>query len=395
MNRTILERARCMLSNAGLWDKHNLWAETVATACYLINRSLNSAIDFKIPEEVWSGKPVDYSNLRIFGCPAYAHVNNGKLVPRAQKCTFVGYGSGVKGYRLLCADSKKVIVSRDVTFDESAFSSLGDASSSGFSSTPTPETTVEDLEIDLPVNVDPAITSSTNSIDSGASTTQSDSAFAPPIIHNHSIAQDRARRNIVLPPRYRDMAHYAFIAAQDIIDATEPSSYSEAISCDNSSKWLIAMNDEFESLQRNSTWDLVELPAGKRPLKCKWIYKKDDISGVEPTRWKARLVVKGFEQRESIDFNEVFSPVVRHSSIRVMLAIVALFDLELEQLDVKTAFLHGDLDEEIYMTQPKGFFAPGQEHLVCHLKKSLYGLKQAPRQWYKRFDSFMLAQNYS
>jgi hypothetical protein len=154
MNHTILERARCMLSNAGLWDKHNLWAETAATACYLINRSPNSAVDFKIPEEVWSGKPVDYSNLRIFGCPAYAHVNNGKVVPRAQKCTFVGYGSGVKGYRLLCADSNKVIVSRDVTFDESTFSSLGDASGSDSSSTTTPETTVENLEVDLPVNVD-------------------------------------------------------------------------------------------------------------------------------------------------------------------------------------------------------------------------------------------------
>lgn len=114
MNRTILERVRCMLSNAGLWDKHGLWAEAASAACYLINRSPNSTIDFKIPEEVWTGKPVDYSNLRIFGCPTYAHVNNGKLVPRAQKCTFISYGSGVKGYRLLCADSKKVIVSRDV-----------------------------------------------------------------------------------------------------------------------------------------------------------------------------------------------------------------------------------------------------------------------------------------
>jgi hypothetical protein len=91
----------------------------------------------------------------------------------------------------------------------------------------------------------------------------------------------------------------------------------------------------------------------------------------------------------------VFSPVVRHTSIRVMLVIVALFDLELEQLDVKISFLHGDLDEEIYMTQPQGFSAPGQEHLVCHLHKSLYGLKQAPRQWYKRFGSFMLAHGYS
>jgi hypothetical protein len=153
------------------------------------------------------------------------------------------------------------------------------------------------------------------------------------------------------------MAHYALIAAQETNVAFEPSSYSEAISCDNSSKWLVAMNDEFESLQKNSTWKLVELPEGKKPLKCKWIYnKKEDISGVEPARFKARLVVKGFKQREGIDFNEVFSPVVRHTSIRVMLAIVTLFDLELEQLDVKTAFLHGDLDEEIYMTQPQGFF---------------------------------------
>ena len=91
--------------------------------------------------------------------------------------------------------------------------------------------------------------------------------------------------------------------------------------------------------------------------------------------------MKGFEQSEGIDFNEVFSHVVRHTSIRVMLAIVALFDLELEQFDVKTAILHGDLDEEIYMTQPQGFSAPGQEHLVCHLQKSFYDLKQAPSQW--------------
>jgi hypothetical protein len=107
------------------------------------------------------------------------------------------------------------------------------------------------------------------------------------------------------------------------------------------------------SLKKNSTWELVELPAGKKPLKCKWVYKKKEgISGVEPARFQARLVVKGFEQREGIDFNEVFLYVVRHTSIRVMHAIVALFDLELEKHDDKTAFLHGDLDEEIYMTQP-------------------------------------------
>jgi len=155
------------------------------------------------------------------------------------------------------------------------------------------------------------------------------------------------------------------------------------------------MNEEIQSLYKNNTWTLTELPKDKQPLKCKWIYKKkDDITRVENARCKARLVVKGFNQKESIDFNEIFSPVVRHTSIRVLLAFVALFDLELEQLDVKTTFLHGELEEEIYMEQPEGFIIPGKEHFVCRLKKSLYGLKQAPRQWYKRFDSFMIGQGY-
>ncbi|CAL1382933.1 unnamed protein product [Linum trigynum] len=112
-------------------------------------------------------------------------------------------------------------------------------------------------------------------------------------------------------------------------------------------------------------------------------------------KFKARVVARGFSQREGVDYNEIFSPVVRHTSIRVLLAIVAHYDLELEQLGVKTAFLHGELEEEIYMTQPEGFEVPGKEDYVCKLKKSLYGLKQSPRQWYKRFDSYMLELGYN
>ncbi|KAL9266757.1 Retrovirus-related Pol polyprotein from transposon TNT 1-94-like protein, partial [Drosera capensis] len=109
---------------------------------------------------------------------------------------------------------------------------------------------------------------------------------------------------------------------------------------------------------------------------------------------KARLVVKGFGQKQGIDFEEIFSPVVKMTSIRTVLGLVAGLDLELEQLDVKTAFLHGDLEEEIYMVQPEGFEVKGKEHKVCRLRKSLYGLKQAPRQWYKKFDSFMTSHGY-
>ena len=216
---------------------------------------------------------------------------------------------------------------------------------------------------------------------------------------DHSIARDRPRREIRRPARYNDdegLIAYALSVAEEVPEGVEPSTYTEAISCPSSPNWILAMQEEMESLQKNWTWELCELPKGRRALTAKWIYKKKEgIPGVEDARWKARLVVRGCNQKEGIDYNEVFSPVVRHTSIRVLLAFVALFDLELEQLDVKTAFLHGELEEEIYMRQPEGFVVPGKEQLVCRLKKSLYGLKQAPRQWYKRFDTFMIAQGYT
>ena len=123
MNRTILERVRCMLSHSGLGK--GFWAEAAMTACYLINRSPNRSLDNNIPEEIWSGNHVDYSNLRIFGYPAYAHVNEGKLEPRAKKCIFLGYGVGVKGYHLYNPESGKTLHSRNVTFNENVMLSSG------------------------------------------------------------------------------------------------------------------------------------------------------------------------------------------------------------------------------------------------------------------------------
>ena len=134
------------------------------------------------------------------------------------------------------------------------------------------------------------------------------------------------------------------------------------------------MQEEMNSLHKNKTYELVELPKGKKALRNKWVFKlKKDSEKL--VKYKTRLVVKGFSQKHGVDFDEIFSPVVKMSSIRVVLGLVASLDLELEQLDVKTAFLHGDLKEEIYMVQPEGFEAKGKEHRVCRLKKSLYGLK--------------------
>ncbi|GJY61083.1 putative RNA-directed DNA polymerase, partial [Tanacetum coccineum] len=148
-----------------------------------------------------------------------------------------------------------------------------------------------------------------------------------------------------------------------------------------------AMQDEMKSLYENNTFELMKLPKGKRALKNKWVYKLKTEEYTPRPRYKARLVVKGFSQKKGIDFDEIFSPVMKMGSIRVVLGLAASLDLEVEQMDVKTAFLHGDLDKEIYMEQPEGFQVKGKEDYVCRLQKSLYGLKQAPRQWYKKFES--------
>ncbi|KAL5783223.1 hypothetical protein ACOSP7_008252 [Xanthoceras sorbifolium] len=133
-----------------------------------------------------------------------------------------------------------------------------------------------------------------------------------------------------------------------------------------------------KSLISNKTYELAKLPMGKKALHNKWVYQvKEEYDGSK--RFKARLVVKGFQQKEGIDYTEIFAPVVKLNIIKCVLSIVASENLHLEQLDVKTAFLHGNLQEEIYMHQPEGFAEKGKENLVCILKKSLYGLKQAPR----------------
>ena len=140
---------------------------------------------------------------------------------------------------------------------------------------------------------------------------------------------------------------------------------------------------------------MVRLPKRKKVIRCKWVFKKKEgTPGVENAMYKTRLVAKGYSQIPSVDFTNVFSPVVKHGSIRAFLGIVSFNDYELEQLDVKTAFLHGELEEDIYMQQQEGFTVSSKEDYVCLLKRSFYGLKQSPRQWYKRFDSFMISHDF-
>ncbi|KAG8490001.1 hypothetical protein CXB51_016020 [Gossypium anomalum] len=376
MNQTILEKVRCMLSNAGLGKE--FWAEAVTYACHLINRLPSAAINKKTPMEMWTGKSAtDYDSLHVFGSTAYYHVKESKLDPIAKKSLFLGITDGVKGYRLWCPNTRKIVFSRDVTFDESTMLKYNDSQKDDKTSS-----TLQQVELEK-VNDDPANIGGANN---------EEVPIEEPLQQQDSIAYRRPRREIRKHARFDDRMAYALPIADDDV----PSTYTEAISNPDGVKWKQAMKEEMQSLHKNRTWELVTLPKGKKAIRCKWVYaKKEGFSAKNEIRYKARLVVKGYAQKERIDYNKVFSPVVKHSSIRILLALVAQYDLELVQFDVKIAFLHGDLEEEIYMTQPDGFKVAGKENWVCKLTKSLYGLKQSPRQWYKRFDQFMKGQRYT
>ncbi|GKB79927.1 retrotransposon protein, putative, ty1-copia subclass, partial [Tanacetum coccineum] len=184
----------------------------------------------------------------------------------------------------------------------------------------------------------------------------------PPDLTDYQLVWNREPRTRTKPLRFRDesnIAAYAFVAVEE--DTHEPLTYQEAVACEDSSKWKATMKEEMDSLRKNKTWELVDHPVGQKLVSCKWLFK----------------IKEGTE--------------VRHTSIRVILALTAYKDYELEQLDVKTIFLHRNLKDVIYMRQPPGF---EQGNKVCLLKKSLYGLKQSPRQWYRRFDEYMLNNGF-
>jgi hypothetical protein len=171
---------------------------------------------------------------------------------------------------------------------------------------------------------------------------------------------------------------------------TEPRSYREAITCADAKFWIAAIAEEYDSLIRNGTWTICPLPVDRKAIQGKWTMKFKPGFKTTPPRYKARFVIKGYSQIYGLDYKETYAPVVKHFSIRAIMAIAAARDLEMIQLDVKTAFLYGNLDEEIYMEQPEGFVTQGREQDVCRLIKSIYGLKQASRVWNIKFNEFII-----
>lgn len=367
-NRTLVETTRCMLQGAKLPQK--FWAEALSTAAYLKNRSPAKATQFKTPFEVLYGTKASVANLRTFGCTSYAHVpkdERRKLDSKAKKCIFLGYGKEIKGYRLFDISKNKVIHSRDVIFNESEF---------GMS--------VSDEAGEIKLN--PLITYQEYLPEDDIELNEPDCQIPEEVEDEIPRRSVRERRP---PNRYGEWVHAANHSEPD---TPEPKSVSDALS---SVHWKEAMQREIDSINQHEVWELVPMPANKKLIKCKWVFKEKIGADGSVQSHKARLVAQGFSQQHGLDYDETFSPVVKFESVRTIISMAAEKNFQLHQMDVTSAFLNGVLEEEVFLSQPVGFIKQGQENLVCRLKKSLYGLKQAPRCWNTSIDDHLKSMNFT
>lgn len=333
-----------------------------------------------------------------------------KFDENSTKMVFVGYDDCVKGYRCVDIKTRKITVSRNVKFfepeqkngpkvwylddpseieiddSENDYNEIDDSNVSYGSSEQ--ETSTESIGSDSDVTIVPnesditivqnaTINNTVNEVLNDTSETDADDTVTDPNFetrantNNGSRSSSRSRKPF---QPYQHMGHFAFFV--EPTSGLEPNNMKEALNGENGKQWTTAMNEEIESHKRNGTWQLVELPKGRKPITAKWVFKVKSI-GTKDERFKARLVARGYAQVPGVDYYETFSPVVRHTSLRILFAIAIRNGYNIFQMDAITAFLQSELDETIYMHQPEGY-ADSTER-VCLLKKSIYGLKQASR----------------
>ncbi|CAH2099085.1 unnamed protein product [Euphydryas editha] len=388
MNRTLVEKAKCLLINAKLPKLY--WAEAIHTAAYLINRSPTRSLAFKTPEEIWSKKKPNISHLRIFGCEAMIHLpreKRKKWDSKSQKAIFIGYCDNTKGYRFIIPVSKTVIKSRDAVFLETTVKRNYLPINLTEKETMCDTSLKQNDNLTSPNSNDTSDTSNTTSEYMSDQEDNVDPEYKP----NINVQLSSTPSKITLRPRNKELSKLNENKDKTYLCYSEeninyiPQNYKEALTSIESEKWKTSIKEELESHSKNVTWTLVEKPQNTKPIGCKWVFRIKN----EPTgpRYKSRLCAKGYAQKEGIDFDETFAPTVRYDSIRLLLSLAAQKNLDIIQFDITTAFLYGDLEETIYMTPPEGLDC--NPNMVCKLNKSLYGLKQAPRCWNTKFNSVL------
>jgi hypothetical protein len=396
LNRTLFEKARAILFDSELTKQ--MWGEAIRVATYLYNRLPTETS--VTPYEQWFNKKPDVSIIKPFGCKVFVkklgHLR--KLDPRSMELKMIGYAKN--GYRLWNNFKRRVEVQRDVIFDTKRYKDFQNSHETNNNSflrnieipyilenepgdvLNKPQLLSEDISNELQLPEDP---DEENSVRSDSENIQgmqdnvnleSDESFYECDVNTEDQEiNQRPKRNIKRPQRYDD---YVLLT------------YNEAVSGDDKEKWMEAIKNEINSLNSNNTWTIVDkIPEGKKPIHSKWVFKiKRDNDG-NILKYKARLVAKGFEQNFN-DYFETYSPVVRVSSLRVLFSLAVQFDWYIDHWDIETAFLHGTLNEDVYMCQPEGHIVKGKENGLCKLNKALYGLKQAANAWHNEITTVLL-----
>lgn len=362
-NRTVMERARCLLFDSQLDKK--FWGEAIKTAVYLINRSKTSVLSGNVtPAEMWYGFAPNLSKIRIFGCTAYVHVGkeerNSKLDPRSKKMYLMGYAEN--GYRLWNPEKEQIITARNIIFDERKKDKL--------------------------VHIQNIIESKEEKVKEENETKEKDDDTAEKDDENiemeNEVRQRRGKRTIKLPSRYDDYEVELMAALSSETFLSEvPENYEDAMKIGNG--WDIAIKEELSSLAKNKTWDIVSRPENTEIIDSRWVFREKQSD--DKTIKKARLVARGYQQKDLSE--EVYSPVARMLTIRLLLSLSVENGMHIHQLDVKCAFLNGILKKPVYMHIPEGIqgVAAGK---VCKLRKSLYGLRQSPKCWYDKLNEYLL-----
>ena len=385
LNLTLIGKARTMLNSAML--DQNMWGSAILTANYLRNRSPCKTINFQTPYKLMFNKNPNLKHLRIFGCKAFPLILNKqrtKFEPKAQSnCVLIGYDDSDGIYWIFNKSTRSIFRSRDVTFDEKLPNELNLSSVEFVES----ETEIEsenenkseiEHESEIEIENEPENTSETQ-----FDTDENLSEFigSNQLIRRSSRAKMTPDRLQVNPERK------TYVVKMD--DITEPKNISQALNGPNKQKkWLESIESELNSINENKVWTIVKRPHNRTIIGTRWIFKIKRNEHNEPEKYKARLVAKGYNQEPEIDYFDTFSPVVKIQTLRTILAISAQKNSLVHQLDINTAFLNGDLSEEIYVEAPPGI-PKYNKNEVCKLNKALYGLKQASRAWNKKIVDFL------
>ncbi|CAI7871029.1 unnamed protein product [Closterium sp. NIES-53] len=392
-NRTITETARGLLIEAGLPDY--FWPDAVRSACVAKNRALTHVgADKWVPYVEWIGRKPKVNMLRVFGCMCMAlvpkHLRHNKLGAKAIWAVHLGMAQNRKGWLLWDPFTKKFLVIRDCKFMENLMYKdwkaeneakigmrFGDVKSSG----------LEHVELPLELSSGSTTTRQSSLVNGGEEAKDAE--------EEEEVVQQVSERDPAVTPRPSSLAGAALMVGEDeesdyeecafvffspVEMPGEPATLKEALESSDAVEWKKAMESELKSIEENGTWELVELPEGRKAITSKWLFKiKSDADG-KIERYKSRLVAKGYQQKEKVDYKELFAPVVKPTTLRTLLAGAAIKGWVVKQMDVTTAFLNGVLEEEIFMAQPEGF--DDGSGRVLRLKKAFYGLKKAPRLWY-------------